>query len=413
METVSGAATPNKRERHDTHDNRAATRKRMRYVAQACEQCKRQKVRCNGLKPCNRCERLRPLECCYQTDRNPVTCLECGHDRKDSVTEVSKVLGPDSSAPDNLRLVFVTSVPLDPALHRTDRVSQCLVYSNDPLAIKKLLSLLQTQTGKLDVLLERTDLLSSNLISCSSVILHEKPSQAIPATGLSTGKSDTKNPIPTAVLHPQPPPLPTFHGPTSSSYLIDVALMLVTQGKKNKDPIQLAPEIVEHDTSSDSHPAVTEDTQYSVESKDNNSTHVEFESFALTENGKKLSLDPLQKLNEIEVVRLLRLYDDLVQSQYPFLEMELLIQQAKELYKLLQPQSATKKQSHAPMIGMDVDSVRMLKLVLAIALLLEGKSHASLAEELYKSLADHVKEMMWAGVNNMEGLALVVLTVSA
>jgi hypothetical protein len=51
-------------------------RKRLRYVAQACDQCKRQKVRCNGRKPCNRCEKLRPQECCYQGRQHMCECPE-------------------------------------------------------------------------------------------------------------------------------------------------------------------------------------------------------------------------------------------------------------------------------------------------------------------------------------------------
>lgn len=51
-------------------------RKRLRYVAEACNQCKRQKVRCNGRKPCNHCEKLRPRECYYQGRQHECNCPE-------------------------------------------------------------------------------------------------------------------------------------------------------------------------------------------------------------------------------------------------------------------------------------------------------------------------------------------------
>lgn len=79
-------------------------RKRLRYVAQACDQCKRQKVRCNGRKPCSRCEKLRPQECCYQGRQHVCECPECaGSTSSGPLTEenggVVNTTTPDNLAP--------------------------------------------------------------------------------------------------------------------------------------------------------------------------------------------------------------------------------------------------------------------------------------------------------------------------
>ena len=42
-----------------------SSRKRARYVLHACERCKRQKIRCNGEQPCDKCQVKRPKECSY------------------------------------------------------------------------------------------------------------------------------------------------------------------------------------------------------------------------------------------------------------------------------------------------------------------------------------------------------------
>lgn len=54
--------------------NRLA-RKRKRYVFQACERCKQQKIRCNGKKPCDKCEKRRPEECFYKLRHSVMTEL--------------------------------------------------------------------------------------------------------------------------------------------------------------------------------------------------------------------------------------------------------------------------------------------------------------------------------------------------
>jgi hypothetical protein len=56
----------------------ASSRKRGRYVFRACDQCKIQKIRCNGERPCNRCEKKRHVECSYLNGRRVVSRADLG-----------------------------------------------------------------------------------------------------------------------------------------------------------------------------------------------------------------------------------------------------------------------------------------------------------------------------------------------
>jgi hypothetical protein len=77
QETVGDApAEPSSASKRRQAESGGPPHKRLRYVAQACDHCKRQKVRCNGRKPCNRCEKLRPRECCYQGRQHLRNCPE-------------------------------------------------------------------------------------------------------------------------------------------------------------------------------------------------------------------------------------------------------------------------------------------------------------------------------------------------
>ena len=100
METVDEVAMPansssaNNASRRRQREGDGPPRKRPRYVAQACESCKRQKVRCNGQKPCNRCAKIRPRECFYHgRSPNPASAF-----RNEVLAEETR---RDISAPDD------------------------------------------------------------------------------------------------------------------------------------------------------------------------------------------------------------------------------------------------------------------------------------------------------------------------
>ncbi|CAI7595256.1 unnamed protein product [Penicillium manginii] len=48
----------------DENEPERPRKKRRKYIARACNECKRRKIKCNGQAPCQRCGRQR-LECVY------------------------------------------------------------------------------------------------------------------------------------------------------------------------------------------------------------------------------------------------------------------------------------------------------------------------------------------------------------
>ncbi|OKP12230.1 hypothetical protein PENSUB_1966 [Penicillium subrubescens] len=70
---------PSADEQHDEHIEEhleeRPRKKRRKYIARACNECKRRKIKCNGQAPCHRCGRQQ-IECVYV--ENP---------RRDSLSE--------------------------------------------------------------------------------------------------------------------------------------------------------------------------------------------------------------------------------------------------------------------------------------------------------------------------------------
>ncbi|CZR67535.1 uncharacterized protein PAC_17434 [Phialocephala subalpina] len=366
------------------------SRKRLRYVAQACDQCKRQKVRCNGRKPCNRCERLRPRECCYQGGQHFYNCPEC---------RASNSCG--ASAEEN-----------GEGAHAPDGCSSSDSSCRNTALLPTLLETVKAQAEKLDLLVERTRMFDTHITVGTRSLSPPNPAPSLDCQNSNQESGAWKPLISTAMLHPEPRPLPPFRGPTSSSFLIGLAHFWLDQKDKNIDRAQREPDLAEYEISSflDHEVAEVEEGDEEEYMEAHHPVHGRRESPALTESGRKLSLDPLQELNSDEAIRLIRQYDDLIGTQYPFIETEVLIQQTRELYLLLQASSSTDFGStNALVISMDINNIHILKMVLAIALICEGTARRALGCSLFESLQDTVLGNMWKESTNMKDLVLMTL----
>jgi hypothetical protein len=221
--------------------------------------------------------------------------------------------------------------------------------------------------------------------------------------------------IPTTMLHPEPRPLPPFHGPTSSHFLISLAdLWLNQRGDQNITHSQREPHLAEYEILSTLDDDVVEVEEGCKEKylEANNPVHRHEDKSVLTEIGTKLSLDPLQELNSDEAIQLIRQYDDFIGAQYPFIDTEVLIQQTKELYMLLQTSSSTNLGSaNTLVISMDITNIHILKMVLAVTLVSEGTDRKTLGYSLFKSLQNTVLGKMFEGATNTKNLVLVTLVV--
>jgi hypothetical protein len=105
-------------------------------------------------------------------------------------------------------------------------------------------------------------------------------------------------------------------------------------------------------------------------------------------------------------------YDDMIGARYPFLEMEVLIQQTKELYLLVEASSRTEGESASALtIRMDVSGIHILKILLVIVLVCDGASCKALGYRLFESLRKTVQEKQLGSVTNTKDLALLILVV--
>ncbi|KIM92691.1 hypothetical protein OIDMADRAFT_185063 [Oidiodendron maius Zn] len=364
-------------------------RQRLRYVAQACDPCKRQKVRCNGRKPCNRCERLRPRECCYQGRQLVYNCSGCDSSKGSGVSAEEN--GKGAHVPERHSSSNPSSIPLPP----------------------NLLEIIDAQAGKLDLLIERTRLFDTQTTIDQPNLSTSNPAPAVECKGSSQDAGIRVSLIPTERLRPEPLPLPPFHGLASSTFLIGVAHLWLEHGVKSVDHAHIEPDVAKYEILSLLDGVVDEEDEMDEEGReaDMEALHaVRREYSFVADSGRKLSLNPLQELDSEEVICLIGQYDDLIGARFPFIETELLIQQAKELYLLLEnPSSAGRGSTNSPAISMDINSIHILKMVLAIILVSEGTTRRALGRELFKSLQDTVQGKAWGGITNLKDLVLMIL----
>ncbi|KAK5100447.1 hypothetical protein LTS08_005196 [Lithohypha guttulata] len=176
--------------------------------------------------------------------------------------------------------------------------------------------------------------------------------------------------------------LPRFHGPTSSIYGFDVAKsslsnMGITQ------PMELEG-LISRDRSQAASPV------------------------HLAPNPKK---DPIWLLDQAEVTRLIRIYDEECFIMYPMFDMDKLYKHVNNLYTFI----GAALRSGFGQVGLpgedalDDDMTTQLKLVLACALIIEGHGQHELGQKLYDSAKKSV-DLVIVGHLSIKAVVLVILT---
>jgi hypothetical protein len=279
-----------------------------------------------------------------------------------------------------------------------------------------LLETIEAQAEKLDLLVERTRILDTHVTMGRSYLSLPNPAPSIDCHESNKEARAWEPLIPTTMLHPEPRRSRPFHGPTSSSFLIGLANLWLDQGDRNISCVQMEPDLVDYEILSILDDEVSEEEDVCQEecTEALHLVHQRRESPTLTKTGRKLSLDPLQKLSSDEAIQLIRQYDDLIGARYPFIDTEVLIQQTRELYVLLQTAASTDFGStNALVISMGITNIHILKMVLAIVLVSEGTARRKLGHALFKSLQNTVLGKMLGRTTNVKDLALVILVVRA
>ncbi len=124
------------------------------------------------------------------------------------------------------------------------------------------------------------------------------------------------------------------------------------------------------------------------------------------------SKDPMWLLSQDEAIRLCRLYDEEMGIMYPILDLDRTIRQVVLLFTLYDstPRTRLAQRGLSGAEGLDDEDTRVLKMVLATALIVEGNGQSELGQSLFESVRQYAESSLWGPVN-ISQLKLLVLVV--
>lgn len=283
--------------------------------------------------------------------------------------------------------------------------------------LTQLLNAIEAQSGKLDLLITRIGESDLQKPEGEFDALPQNPTPAINCMA-STQEVGSEEPlISSALLHHEQAHVAPFHGPASSTFLIGLAHLWRDQGLKNVDYPQAEADLAGYEILSmlDNGEDEVDDNDQAIDLAASGPAPLlrRSSSTAYTSARRRgLSLNALQVLTLDRSISLIRQYDDMIGARYPFLEVEVLIQQTKELYNLIEASSGKGDKATTPLATpIDVDSVQVLMMLLVLTLACNGDPHKTLRNRLFKDLREAIQEKLLAGVTNTKDLALLILVV--
>ena len=122
--------------------------------------------------------------------------------------------------------------------------------------------------------------------------------------------------------------------------------------------------------------------------------------------------DPLWKIGKEEAIRLCRVYEEEMGIMYPIIDMEEIVTQANLLFTFTEAAARSGLMNRA-MSGPDRlanNDIDILKMVLALALIVEGEGQSDLGRMLYESCREAFERRL-SGPVEIKGLILLVLVV--
>jgi hypothetical protein len=202
----------------------------------------------------------------------------------------------------------------------------------------------------------------------------------------------------------QPPPIspanrfrptpkhPSFRGPTSSAFSLDVAKntlhsmgyqgLGVDEGMTTQDATPMA-----------SPPAMQPPTTASLSGRPDR--------------------DPIWALSKEEVVRLCRVYEEEMGLMYPVVNIEQIIIHATNIYEFIDAALRTGLASlNGPGKGVHDEQSLVLKMVLACATVVEGNGRSEIGHRLFESVREAADRILHGEAIEVKDLPLLVLVVS-
>ncbi|KAI9644547.1 hypothetical protein NHQ30_006568 [Ciborinia camelliae] len=327
--SMSGEGEANSKDREGAPQTRA---KRNRYISIACNECKRRKIKCNGNTPCQRCGNLN-LECQYAPN-----CCTNGFKESEEFRQMNSQLASLQDQVDNL-------------------------YAN--------LTAMRAGGGGGDGSL---------------------PGGASSERSMSISQQSGTRPISPASRYKPVPRHPSFRGPSSSAFGLDVAKNtlhnmgyqgLADEGVLTQDPTPI--------------PSPPPTRPRALPS--------------ISMNGSRAP-DPLRSVNREEMIRLCRVYEEEMGLMYPVLDIEELIRHGITLFDFIDAAVRNGLATSNSHQGINDINSCMLKTVMAISMIVEGSGQSDLAFRFFESVREHADNALHDEVVDVNSLPFLVLVVS-
>ncbi|KAI0147360.1 fungal-specific transcription factor domain-containing protein [Xylariaceae sp. FL1272] len=305
--------------------------KRNRYISIACNECKRRKIKCNGETPCQRCGHLN-LQCLYAPN-----C--CSSSVKDS--EEFKQMAAQIS-------------------HLQEQVDSLFSSMNA----------LKNETGR-----------------SAPVQQHDR---ILPMPSTSSTPSSTSMTMP-SLQRPDflLPRQPTFRGPTSNHFSLDVA-----KNTLHKMGYTYPGDGVDGDGNVQDTPGASPKTMPQI---------------AITQESPPL--DVLWEFGIDEMIRLCQVYQEEVGVLYPVLQIDTIIRHARTLHTMMM--AAKKNGLTRSLSGQDGGikdaNTLLLKIVLCGGLLVEGHGSSVLAQKVFDSIKPIANRMLMSDLPTAQSLPFLAL----
>jgi hypothetical protein len=214
--------------------------------------------------------------------------------------------------------------------------------------------------------------------------------QASSERSLSVSHPAAAQSISPATRYRFPPKHPSFRGPTSSAFSLDVAKntlhnmgyqsLSVDEGVLSQDP-----------TPNASPPGMQP---------------------ALASASDKPGRDPIWEISKEEAVRLCRVYEEEVGTMYPFLDIEQMIIHATNLYEFVHAALRTGLANPSKPKGISDEQSCLLKIILAISTVLEGDGQSDIGYRLFESVRGRAERILHSENIEIKSLTFLVLVVS-
>ncbi|KAH8666014.1 hypothetical protein BGZ60DRAFT_358253, partial [Tricladium varicosporioides] len=333
----TGAQSGKKRKVDETNGNASNSNangnthtraKRNRYISIACNECKRRKIKCNGNTPCQRCGNLN-LECQYAPN-----CCTNGFKESEEFRQMNAQLA--------------------------------------------------TLQQQVDDLYASMNALRSNGESIGFAGTSER--------SMPMSHSGSVQPISPLSRNRPTPRHPSYRGPTSSIFSLDVAKTTLQnmgyQGLNADEGVT-----TQDDTPIGSPPAPRPPALPGTNG-----------------NSSARGPDPLWSLNKDEMIRLCRVYEEEMGIMYPVVNIEQVITHGTNLYTFLGSVTRNGLANSSDVgKGINDENSCVLKMVLACATLTEGSGQSEIGFRLFDSVRENANRILHGEPIEVKNIPFVVL----